>query len=89
MSAFAVVAALALVLANGLFVAAEFSMVASQRPKLALVSAGRERRAATALAVMRDLPRHLAGSQLGVTVCSLGLGVLGEPAVADLLSRSS
>lgn len=85
MSAFAVVAALALVLTNGIFVAAEFSMVASQRPKLELLSAGRERRSAAALAVMRDLPRHLAGCQLGVTVCSLGLGVLGEPAVADLL----
>lgn len=84
MSTLLVGLALVLVLANGVFVAAEFSMVASQRAKLELLG-GTSRRATAALAVMRDLPRHLAGSQLGVTVCSLGLGVLGEPAVADLV----
>jgi CBS domain containing-hemolysin-like protein len=43
------------------------------------------RRADTALAAMRDLPRQLAGSQLGITVASLALGVLGEPAVARVV----
>jgi CBS domain containing-hemolysin-like protein len=85
MSIFAIATALVLVALNGLFVAAEFSMVASQRPKLELLAGTGSRRAIVALAVMRDLPRNLAGSQLGITVCSLGLGVLGEPAVADAI----
>ena len=85
MSGFAVVGALFLVLLNGVFVATEFAMVASQRAKLELLAGTGSRRAQIALAAMRDLPRQLAGSQLGITVCSLGLGVLGEPAVADVI----
>ena len=85
MTALAIVAALFLVACNGLFVAAEFAMVASQRPKLELLAGSGSRRAAAALAAMRDLPRQLAGSQLGITVCSLGLGVLGEPAVGHVV----
>ena len=85
MSALAIVATLLLVACNGVFVAAEFAMVASQRPKLELLAGTGSRRAVVALAAMRDLPRQLAGSQLAITVCSLALGVLGEPAVADLI----
>jgi CBS domain containing-hemolysin-like protein len=83
---FAIVASFVLVFTNGVFVAVEFAMVASQRAKLELVAGTGSKRADSALAAMRDLPRQLAGSQLGITVCSLGLGVLGEPAVADVLA---
>jgi CBS domain containing-hemolysin-like protein len=85
MSLLAIVAALLLVFTNGVFVAVEFAMVASQRAKLELLAGTGSKRADMALAAMRDLPRQLAGSQLGITVCSLGLGVLGEPAVADVI----
>ncbi len=85
MTLLAIVAALLLVLTNGVFVAVEFAMVASQRAKLELLAGTGSKRADVALAAMRDLPRQLAGSQLGITVCSLGLGVLGEPAVADVI----
>ena len=86
MSLLAIVAAVMLVLTNGVFVAVEFAMVASQRAKLELLAGTGSKRADIALATIRDLPRQLAGSQLGITVCSLGLGVLGEPAVADVIS---
>ena len=85
MSLLAVVAAVMLVLTNGVFVAVEFAMVASQRAKLELLAGTGSKRADIALDTIRDLPRQLAGSQLGITVCSLGLGVLGEPAVADVI----
>ena len=85
MSLLAIVAAVMLVLTNGVFVAVEFAMVASQRAKLELLAGTGSKRADIALATIRDLPRQLAGSQLGITVCSLGLGVLGEPAVADVI----
>ena len=85
MSTAAIVASLVLVAVNGFFVAIEFALVASQRPKLELLAAEGNRRAEVALAAMRDLPRQLAGSQLGITMASLVLGVLGEPAVARLV----
>jgi CBS domain containing-hemolysin-like protein len=79
------VAAAMLVAVNGYFVALEFALVASQRAKLELLVPDGSRRGDIALAAMRDLSRQLAASQLGVTMASLGLGVLGEPAVARLL----
>jgi CBS domain containing-hemolysin-like protein len=85
MTVVAIPLALVLVALNGLFVAAEFAMVASQRAKLELAAAQGGRRAGHALAAMADLPRQLAGSQLGITICSLALGVLGEPAVAHVV----
>jgi CBS domain containing-hemolysin-like protein len=85
MTVAAIALALVLVALNGLFVAAEFAMVASQRSRLELAAAQGSRRAGHALAAMADLPRQLAGSQLGITICSLALGVLGEPAVAHVI----
>lgn len=85
MTLLAIGAALLLVLLNGAFVAVEFAMIAAQRPKIELAAVHGTRGGAHALAAMADLPRQLAGSQLGITICSLGLGILGEPAVADVL----
>lgn len=85
MNALAIFVAALLVLLNGAFVAVEFAMIASQRSKIELAAAQGSRGATHALAAMADLPRQLAGSQLGITVCSLGLGILGEPAVAGVL----
>ncbi len=70
---------------NAFFVAAEFSLVASRRVKLEpLVDQG-SRSAARALAALSDLQRQLAGAQLGITLTSLVLGLVGEPVVAHYL----
>jgi CBS domain containing-hemolysin-like protein len=79
-----VVSALLLV-GNGFFVAAEFALVASKRHRLEQAAAGGGRAAAAALAGSRQLSLMLAGAQLGITLCSLGLGALAEPAIAHLI----
>jgi CBS domain containing-hemolysin-like protein len=85
MSALALAAAFALVLANGVFVAFEFSLVAARRVRLEASAVAGSRRARLALAAVGDLAHQIAGVQLGITMASLGLGALGEPAVARLL----
>jgi CBS domain containing-hemolysin-like protein len=78
----AVAAVLVLIGVNAWFVALEYALVASRRSDLdAMVDAGNAR-ARKALVALDDRPRRLAGSQLGITVASLALGVLIEPAVA-------
>lgn len=74
-----------LVLLNGVFVAAEFALVRSRRPHLAKQAEEGRRGAATAVVLMDDLSRYLSSCQLGITLTSLGIGFLGEPAVADLI----
>jgi CBS domain containing-hemolysin-like protein len=72
---------------NAFFVAAEFSLISARRDRLeALAEQGRAR-AVTVIRAGEQLPRMLAGFQLGVTVCSILLGRIGEPAVSDLLDR--
>jgi CBS domain containing-hemolysin-like protein len=78
------VAAVLLVL-NGFFVAAEFALLASRRSRLEQLAADGDRRAGHALAGRRELTLMLAGAQLGITMCSLGLGAIAEPAVADII----
>ena len=70
---------------NGFFVAAEFSLVASKRPRLEEAAASGSLAARAALAGISELSVMLAGAQLGITLCTLGLGSLSEPAVAHLL----
>ncbi|HEY2196438.1 MAG TPA: hemolysin family protein [Mycobacterium sp.] len=80
-------ATILLVGANAFFVAAEFSLISARRDRLeALAEQGRSS-AVTALRAGEQLPLMFAGAQLGITVASLMLGRLGEPAVADLLRR--
>jgi CBS domain containing-hemolysin-like protein len=78
-------AVIGLVFANGFFVAAEFSLVSVRRTRVdELVAQGN----ATARVVRRaidDPDRFIAATQLGITVASLGLGWIGEPAVAHLI----
>jgi len=78
---FAIVALLA---GNAFFVAAEFALISSRRTVIE-PQAATSRRAATALRAMSEIPLAIAGSQLGVTICSLGLGALAEPTVEHLL----
>ncbi|HUH08135.1 MAG TPA: hemolysin family protein [Egibacteraceae bacterium] len=83
MSGGAVVIALALLAANALFVAAEFALLAARRSKIEQLAAEGDRRAAHALAGLRELSLMLAAAQLGITMASLGLGIVAEPAVAS------
>jgi CBS domain containing-hemolysin-like protein len=78
-------AAVVLLLLNGFFVGAEFALIAARRTKIESLA---EEGAATANAALRsikELTLTLAGAQLGITMCSLGLGFVAEPAIADLL----
>ena len=70
---------------NGFFVAAEFALIAAKRHRLELAAATGSRAARAALAGTRELSMMLAGAQLGITLCTLGLGALAKPTVADLL----
>lgn len=73
-----------LLLGNAFFVGGEFSLIASRRTTIEPLAAS-SRRAALALRAMEQIPLMIAGSQLGVTVCSLGLGAIAEPVLARLL----
>src|SRR5215208_3416836 len=85
MSILLLLAVFVLVLLNGFFVAAEFAFVRSRRGTLEAERQEGKRGAAPAITVMDDLSRYLSSCQLGITLTSLGIGFLGEPAVADLV----
>ncbi|GAM10635.1 hypothetical protein OR1_02924 [Geobacter sp. OR-1] len=75
-----------LVLANGFFVASEFSLVAVRRSRvLTLVEDGVESRAEILLELVDNLNIYISATQLGITMSSLALGWIGEPAFARLL----
>ena len=76
---------LALLLGNALFVACEFAMVAARPSKVEPLAAGGSRLARTTLVAMDQLSYLIAAAQLGITVCSLGLGAIAEPALAHLI----
>jgi CBS domain containing-hemolysin-like protein len=75
---------LVLLLGNAFFVGAEFALIASRRTVIEPMAAT-SRRARWALAAMNQIPLMIAGAQLGITICSLGLGAIAEPAIAHLL----
>jgi CBS domain containing-hemolysin-like protein len=74
-----------LLLLNGFFVGAEFALVAARRSQLEHLAEEGNTRARLALRSVRELSLMLAGAQLGITMASLGLGALAEPAVARLI----
>ena len=81
-----IAAVLVLVLANGFFVAAEFSLVAVRRSRVAELVSERRRNAAALQRATDSLDANLAATQLGVTISSLALGWIGEPALAHLIA---
>ncbi len=83
----ALLATVALLAGNAFFVAVEFALVASRRTKLEAMAEDGNRAAARALVSLRDLSRQLAGAQLGITICSLLLGFVAEPAIAHGLEE--
>jgi CBS domain containing-hemolysin-like protein len=85
MIALLLLAVLVLVLLNAFFVAAEFALVRSRKAHLQTDAAEGQKGAATAVSMMDDLSRYLSAAQVGITLTSLGLGFLGEPAIGSLL----
>jgi len=76
---------LLLLAGNAFFVAGEFALISAKRHRLEQSAAEGKRAARAAVAGLRELSIMLAGAQLGITLCTLGLGALAEPAVAELL----
>jgi len=72
---------------NAFFVALEFALVGSRRSRLEPLAEAGDKAAQRSLAAMRDLSIQLAGAQLGITIASLILGLVGEPAIAHLLEK--
>jgi CBS domain containing-hemolysin-like protein len=85
MTALLLVAVGVLVLLNGFFVAAEFALVRARKVNLEAQAEEGRRGASVAVGLMDDLSRYLSACQLGITLTSLGIGFLGEPAVANLI----
>ena len=75
-----------LIAANAFFVGAEFALIAARRDRLETLAEQGKRSAMTVIRAGEDLAVMLAGAQLGITVGSIVLGRVGEPAVAHLLS---
>ncbi|MGF1429337.1 hemolysin family protein [Kitasatospora sp. LaBMicrA B282] len=78
-------AAFLLILANGLFVAAEFSFVTVDRGAVERAAQSGDRRAAGLRKALRHLSFELSGAQLGITITSLVVGMLAEPSLSRLL----
>ncbi|MEU2201089.1 hemolysin family protein [Isoptericola sp. NPDC019482] len=70
---------------NAFFVGAEFAVISARRSAIEPRAEAGDRRARTALWAMEHVSLMLACAQLGVTVCSTGLGIVAEPALAHLL----
>jgi CBS domain containing-hemolysin-like protein len=84
MTALLLLAVFVLVLLNGFFVAAEFALVRVRRSRIEEEVDNGVPRAGLVLRQLDDLSRYLAACQLGITLTSLGIGFLGEPAVASI-----
>ena len=74
-----------LVAANAFFVAAEFALVAARRTRIEAMIRKGDRRAAVVRKALQSLDRYISGTQLGITVASLGLGGIGKPALAGTI----
>ncbi|MFJ8057466.1 hemolysin family protein [Streptomyces sp. NPDC096142] len=74
-----------LLIGSGFFVAAEFALVAAKRHRMEKAVAEGQRGAKAALSGMRELSLMLAGAQLGITICTLGLGSVSKPAISHEL----
>jgi CBS domain containing-hemolysin-like protein len=74
-----------LVALNAFFVAAEFALVGARRTRLEEMAQRGDKKALLAQRATRSLYRYISATQLGITLSSLGLGWIGEPAVASVL----
>lgn len=83
----AILLALALLAGNAFFVGAEFSLVSARRTQIEPIASAGSWAARITVRAMENVSLMMAGAQLGITMCSLGLGALGEPAVAHQLEK--
>ena len=81
----AVLLAVLLLLANAFFVGAEFALISARRSQIEPLAQEGSRMARSTLRAMENVSLVMAGAQLGITMASLGLGAVGEPAVAHLI----
>jgi CBS domain containing-hemolysin-like protein len=79
-------AVLLLVGANAFFVAAEFALVASRRTRIDAMARRGDSKARVVKRAIQSLDKYISGTQLGITLASLGLGWIGEPALAGLFA---
>ncbi|HEY5189187.1 MAG TPA: hemolysin family protein, partial [Solirubrobacteraceae bacterium] len=85
MTALLLIATGLLVLCNAFFVIAEYALVRSRRPRLEAMAEDGVRGARHALAQVEDIGPYISACQVGITMASIGIGALGEPAIAHLL----
>ena len=83
--ALSLIAVVLLLAANAFFVAAEFALVKVRAMRVETLAAAGSARASLAGRILKHLEAYLAACQLGITMASLGLGWVGEPAVAAVL----
>jgi CBS domain containing-hemolysin-like protein len=74
-----------LIVINGFFVAAEFALVRVKRARMEQLAADGDRAAGRVVRQLDDISEALSACQVGITIASIGIGFLGEPAVAELL----
>ncbi len=84
-TAVGLLAVVVLVLANAFFVAAEFSLVGARKTRLEEMGRNGDRKARLARRAIQSLDRYISATQLGITLASLGLGWIGEPALAHII----
>ena len=80
-----VLIAIGLLAFNAFFVGAEFALISARRSQIEPRAQAGSRVARTTLQAMENVSLMMAGAQLGITICSVGLGAVGEPAVAHLI----
>jgi CBS domain containing-hemolysin-like protein len=84
-SALSILSVILLVAANGFFVASEFALVAVRKSRIEAQAAEGDAAAVRLVDMLDNLNAYISATQLGITLSSLGLGWIGEPAVASLL----
>jgi CBS domain containing-hemolysin-like protein len=83
----AVLLTVLLLAANAFFVGSEFALISARRDRLEALAEQGKKSAVTVIRAGENLSLMLAGAQLGITICSILLGRVGEPAVAHLLEK--
>lgn len=84
-SSLKVLSVIFLVLGNGFFVAAEFALVGVRKSRIESLAVEGDKAAVRLVGMLNNLNAYISATQLGITLSSLGLGWIGEPAVAALL----
>ena len=84
---FGILLTVVLLASNAFFVAAEFALISARRDRLEALVAQGKKKAQTVIEAGENLSIMLAAAQLGITICSILLGRVGEPAIAHLIER--